>query len=166
MIKSYATFDGLAKYLQCYLFQAQADLLAAVTESAQLLEDKAKEKFGVYQDSEGTYPAWAQLKEATQRERVRQGYTANEPLLRDGTLKDSIHYSVTKLPKVVEAVVGTNNKIMVYQEMGTKDIPPRPVLGPTAYENAPLVLSIIENKTIKKLGITPRKRSPKSELPV
>jgi hypothetical protein len=32
------------------------------------------------------YPEWPQLADATQAEREREGYPANEPLLREGTL--------------------------------------------------------------------------------
>jgi hypothetical protein len=53
------------------------------------------------------------------------GFSANDPLLRTGTLRDSIGH-------VVEGnvgYVGTNDKVAPFQEFGTSKIPPRPFLG-------------------------------------
>jgi hypothetical protein len=45
----------------------------------------------------GTYDYnWPQLAPATQEDRAHKGYPANEPLLRDGTLRASIGATITK----------------------------------------------------------------------
>ena len=53
-----------------------------------------------------------------------------EPLLRTGGLRDSISTHV----EGAEATVGSVSPIALYQEQGTEHIPPRPFLGPAAFE--------------------------------
>ena len=98
---------------------------------ANAVELTAKNEIGTYQQGIGQFPAWAQLAESTENEKSKLGYPANSPLLRDGTLRDSISNEVQAL----EAVIGSTSDVMVYQELGTERIPPRPVLGPAAIRN-------------------------------
>jgi hypothetical protein len=90
--------------------------------AAKDVEKEAKSRIGHYQTG------WKQLAEDTQADRVKHGYSADEPLLRDGKLRDSIHGEVRGL----EAVVGSTEMEAVWQELGTPTIPPRPLLGPSA----------------------------------
>lgn len=79
----------------------------------------------------GTYDyGWPQLAQSTQSDRQKKGYPANEPLLRDGTLRDSIHYTIIDPGKLAE--IGSNDDVAVYQELGTATIPPRPFLSTSA----------------------------------
>ena len=109
----------------------------ALDRIGQLIEDTAKAEFGVYQPETGPFPEWAELAQSTQDERERLGYPADEPLLRDGSTRDSIGHAVGDL----ELVVGSDSDIMVYHELGTANMPPRPVLGPAAERNHDTILS-------------------------
>lgn len=90
------------------------------------IEETAKEEIGVYQPAYGPFDAWAPLAGSTKAERVRQGYSEDEPLLRSGELRDSIESDIVGLA----AIVGTKNAIGLWQEVGTCHIPPRPFIGP------------------------------------
>jgi len=90
------------------------------------IEETAKEEIGVYQPAYGPFEAWAPLAESTKADRVRQGYTEDDPLLRSGELRDSIESEVVGLA----AIVGTKIQIGFWQEVGTENIPPRPFIGP------------------------------------
>lgn len=90
------------------------------------IEETAKEEIGVYQPAYGPFDAWASLAESTKADRVRQGYSEDEPLLRSGRLRDSIQSEVMGLA----AIVGTKSEIGFWQEVGTDHIPPRPFIGP------------------------------------
>jgi hypothetical protein len=103
----------------------------ALERVAVAVEDTAKSELGVYQPAVGPFGEWAELADATKEDRVARGFTENEPLLRTGELRDSIGHRVDGL----EAEIGSTNEIMVYQELGTTRIPPRPVLGPAAERN-------------------------------
>ncbi len=91
--------------------------------SAKAIEDEAKRVIGTYDYD------WKQLSPATQADRVRQGFPANEPLLRTGELRDSIEH---KIIDDHHAEVGSNSDIAVYQELGTANIPPRSFLAQAA----------------------------------
>lgn len=56
----------------------------AVEHGAQQIAASVKSKFGGYQ------PGWAPLKDATKAERVRKGYTPDDPLFRSGALRDAV----------------------------------------------------------------------------
>lgn len=90
------------------------------------IEETAKEEIGVYQPAYGPFNAWAPLAESTKADRVRQGYSEDEPLLRSGELRDSIGSEVVGLA----AIIGTKSEIGLWQEVGTAHIPPRPFIGP------------------------------------
>lgn len=90
------------------------------------IEKTAKEEIGVYQPAYGPFDAWAPLAESTKADRVRQGYSEDEPLLRSGRLRDSVQSEVMGLA----AIVGTKSEIGLWQELGTSHIPPRPFIGP------------------------------------
>lgn len=99
------------------------------------IEATANSEFGVYQGEVGAFAGWAPLADATQAARVALGYTPDDPLLRSGDLRESVSHQIDGL----EAVIGSDSDIMVYQELGTDRIPPRAVLGPAAIRNKVLI---------------------------
>lgn len=100
---------------------------------------EAKEEIGNYQPAMGEFQAWAQLADATKKDRVRKGFSENEPLLRTGALRDSISYNVHGL----NVTIGSTSDIMVYQEFGTSKIPARPVLGTALYKNKDKIVEFL-----------------------
>jgi phage gpG-like protein len=72
-------------------------------------------------------PSWPPLAESTIRDKERKGYRVPAPLLRTGQMRDSIQREVD--PIDLSVVVGSAEKIALYQEMGTSRIPPRPFLS-------------------------------------
>jgi HK97 gp10 family phage protein len=103
----------------------------ALDKAARIIEKDAKAQMGKYQGEAGPFNAWTELADSTKKDRVRQGFTENDPLVRTDALAESISREVHGL----EAAVGSTSDVMVYQELGTDRIPPRPVLGPAAYKN-------------------------------
>lgn len=95
------------------------------------IEKTARDEFGNYQPSTGPFPEWAELADATKEDRLRQGYTENDPLLRSGELMESSSHEVHGL----EGVAGSTDPRMVYLEFGTSKMPPRPVWGPALVKN-------------------------------
>ncbi|KTS09733.1 hypothetical protein SB2_11805 [Methylobacterium radiotolerans] len=113
----------------------------ALEEAAKLVEKRAKEVIGTYD------LGWPQLAEATQKEREARGFSANEPLLRKGDLRDSIEHNVGR----DEAHVGSNSDVAVWQELGTKRIPPRSFLMGTAVEQEHKLHEILGHGVAKAL---------------
>lgn len=105
-----------------------------------MLEKEAKRVIGTYDYG------WPQLAGRTQRDRERQGFPPNEPLLRSGELRDAIeHQIVSEHEGEVGVPSGESHtdynggstapevgQIALWQEMGTSTIPPRPFLAGAA----------------------------------
>lgn len=88
--------------------------------------------------------AWKGLAPATVADRIASGFPADEPLLRTGHLRDSIESRVEQGFRLdVEGVIGSDNEIAVYQELGTGTIPPRPFLGGAAFHKKEEVADIL-----------------------
>ena len=109
--------------------------------AAKQIETRAKEKIGSYQDAAGPFEAWQPLAASTVEQREALGYTPDDPLLRDGTLRDSIEHKVEGR----EAHIGSDLDIALWQELGTEHIPPRSFLGSSAFELAP--------KIVREIGV-------------
>lgn len=111
-----------------------------IVRACELVQKTAKSYLGHYDHPGG----WAQLAEATQADRVRQGFPANEPLLRTGDLRDSIAIDAPhRNGREVFGYVFSNNPIAKFQELGTVSIPPRPFLSTAAMECEPQVHRIL-----------------------
>lgn len=106
---------------------------------AAIIEKEAKSELGVYQPGVGPFPAWQQLADATKQDRLRKGFTENDPLLRSGELRDSISHEVSGH----EAVIGSTSDVAVFQELGTDKIPARPFLGPAGFKSEGAIRSIL-----------------------
>lgn len=104
------------------------------------IEETAKEEIGMYQPAYGPFDAWAPLAESTRADRLRLGYSEDEPLLRTGELRDSIESEIVGLA----AIVGTKSEIGLWQEVGTESIPPRPFIGPAYVRRIDPLLEAIE----------------------
>lgn len=116
----------------------------ALKRAAEVVEREAKSEFGVYQGATGPFAKWEELSDYTKQDRVSQGFTENDPLLRSGGLRDSISHAVQGL----SAVIGSTDQVMVYQELGTDEIPPRPVLGPALLRKDKEVVRIVGEYTM------------------
>lgn len=114
----------------CEMSSASASIATGLESNFRVIvkeiEETAKEEIGIYQPTYGAFDAWAPQAESTKADRVRRGYSEDEPLLRSGELRDSIQSEVMGLA----AIVGTKSEIGLWQEVGTAHIPPRPFIGP------------------------------------
>lgn len=114
-------------------------LRSGLEQVAVLIENTAKAEIGTYQDGIGGFPAWAPLAESTEAEKARLGYPSDAPLLRTGDMRDGISHQVEGL----EALIGSPDQTMVWHELGTSKMPPRPVMGPAALRNKAKIEQIL-----------------------
>ncbi|KDE19672.1 hypothetical protein AZ09_10390 [Acetobacter aceti 1023] len=98
---------------------------SALDDAARIVQVEAKHEVGQYQEAAGPFPAWAELADSTKEDRVRHGFTENDPGLRTGEMRESIKRSVGGH----EAHVGSDDDKMVFFELGTEKQPPRTVLA-------------------------------------
>lgn len=116
----------------------------AMRHAVAIVQREARAEIGHYQEEAGPLVAWAELAESTKADRARNGYPENEPLLRDGTLRDSIQTAVSEVgAPLAEGAVGSNSDIAVYQELGTARIPPRSFLGGAAIRSGEKVSQVL-----------------------
>lgn len=119
-----------------------------VQASAEEIRDTAAGMIGQYQKAVGPYPAWQELADSTEEEKARSGYSLEAPLLRTGEMQKSIEYTAERN----EAAVGSNDQNMIYHELGTEKIPPRPVLGPAGIHSRERVMKIAGKTTLAWLS--------------
>lgn len=125
-----------------------AHLDRALEKAAVKVEKRAKAKIGKYQDTDGMHDAWPELADSTKADRVRKGFTENDPGLRTGDMRDSIEHKTKQL----EAVIGSNSDKLLYFELGTNKQPPRSVLGAALYQEMPEILKIVGGATVKGIA--------------
>ena len=115
----------------------------ALERAAVIVEKEAKASVGTYQDEAGPFAAWAELADSTKADRLRQGFSENDPELRTGEMRDSIEHTVIMDGFSGEAHVGSDDEILEYQELGTSKMPPRSILGGALFREADAVVEII-----------------------
>ena len=81
----------------------------ALEEASVIVETEAKRVLGTYEYE------WPELADATKEDRIRQGYTENDPGLRSGEMRESIEHTVVSGH---EAYVGSNDDNLVYFDIG------------------------------------------------
>jgi HK97 gp10 family phage protein len=146
-MKEFGSFGELALHLGEVMLAQHEMEHHALERCANIVKKRAKEKIGEYQDEAGPFIAWPELADSTQADRERQGYPADEPLLRTGAMRDSIEHMVVD----GVAYVGSNSDDAVYQELGTIKMPPRSFLGGALVDELPKVCEIVGNDAAKAL---------------
>lgn len=150
-------------HLERAVFNLAHEEHEAMERACKVVEKEAKAEIGTYQSAAGPFPAWAPLSDATLDGFYHQGgfwvqgkedagyAPPDNPLLREGTMRDSIQHKVEGHFAGSQGVVGTNDPVAVYQELGTPNatypIPPRSFLGRAAYVKA--------HEVAHHLGIAP-----------
>jgi hypothetical protein len=105
----------------------------AMEQACQVVETEAKRVIGTYDYG------WPQLAASTQADRVSKGFSANDPLLRTGEMRDSINH----VSSPVEGRIGSNDDKALWQELGTRTIPPRSFLAGALRHEANHVVAIL-----------------------
>lgn len=141
------SLSGFAAHLAEVLIEAEHAAHEGLEEAARVVEAEAKAEVGVYQDQAGPFAAWAELADSTKNDRVRSGFSENDPLLRSGELRDSIEHTV--IGKT--AYIGSDSPIAEYQELGTSRIPPRSFLGGALFRKGDEVAQIIGSRFVGAL---------------
>ena len=133
----------MAEKLQWAAVRAKNELELPTKALMIVLADRAKEYIGHYQSG------WAPLADSTLNGwnghpgKIELGYAPpDNPLLREGDMRESISGDAGLMPFGARGVVGSDSKIALWQELGTVRIPPRPFLALAAmngYDRATLI---------------------------
>lgn len=128
-MKSFSNMESFSKHLSKVLGKHRVYEAKLANFIGQALVVEGRDKIGHEQER------WEPLKEKTIQDKERQGYIFNSegnPLYRTGELRDSITYHFN--PTLLTLFFGSTSDLMVYQELGTKYIPPRSVIGLTMFQ--------------------------------
>jgi len=103
------------------------------------IKETAKAELGHYQPAVEHFEAWKELADATKENRVKKGFTENDPLLASGSMRESIDDEVVGL----DGYVGSDQDKAVWMELGTDKAPPRSFLGPAVIHNEDLIKEVL-----------------------
>jgi len=147
--------------------EVQIAELHAMEKSAVVVKREAKKMLGHYQQNMQPLVDWAELADSTKAERVNQGFPENDPLLRDGLLRDNIeHQTFEGAGGHIEAEVGVPSRMVQHsyqkqpvdigevakaQELGTDHIPPRSFLAGAVIHKTDKILEIIGEGAVAAL---------------
>jgi hypothetical protein len=145
-MKEFGNIESFVEHLGELVIAETLAARHALSKCARVVEKRAKEKFGEYQQQSGPFAAWAELADSTKADRERKGYADNEPLLRTGEARDSIGHTLST--SSLEAQIGSNSDILVFQELGTKNMPPRSTLGGAMADELPQIQEILQESLV------------------
>ncbi len=145
-MRSFNSIDAFLPHLARMHGRGAAHAQKTLDKAAAVVQQAAKDRIGVpEQPAAGPFVAWAPLADSTQEERARLGYPPADALLRSGETRDSIERN----SEGSQAVVGSNSDILLWQELGTRSIPPRSVLGAAAVEEGDRVTRMLGQAVVK-----------------
>ncbi len=167
-MRTYKSIGAFVEQIQRVTAIIRAAETAALDAAATLIERDAKATVGHYQAASGPFQAWEELHWATlyggvspsgfrYPGKIELGYSPpDNPELRTGALRDSISHRTDGL----SAVIGSTSMVMVYQELGTRYMSARPILGMGAAHQGERAAKLIG----KTLANTIAGRHPNSRL--
>ncbi|MFI4985823.1 MAG: hypothetical protein ACHQF3_00105 [Alphaproteobacteria bacterium] len=131
-------FAQYARELERQLAELRPAVTVALAKVGAEAATIARKKIGREDNADvGPFMEWEPLADSTIAEKERLGYfgqvSETDPLLREGTLRDSIRFGVEGL----QLLLYSTSKIAGYHEYGTSKMPPRPFLGPSLLEVEP-----------------------------
>lgn len=124
-----------------FAFEVEKNTHDALEGACKIVEKEAKRVLGTYDYN------WVPLAPSTVEDRTRKGFAGDEPLLRIGDMRDSIEHTVHGK----SGFVGSNDDKAVWQELGTRRIPPRSFLGGAAMRKGEEVAKHIGHETYSLL---------------
>ncbi|MEB0059239.1 HK97-gp10 family putative phage morphogenesis protein [Variovorax sp. LG9.2] len=144
-MRNFESMAALAAHLAGATGLMRAVEHSALEHCARLVEEAAKEEIGTYQTAIGPFDAWAPLADSTEAAKASAGYPADAPLLATGALRNSIGHEV----EGSTAIIGSTDEKMIYHELGTSKMPPRPVMVPALLRNKEKILEILGEATFE-----------------
>ena len=149
-MKGFTDLSVFAAFLNARAVEAHEAAQHALGHGAAIIRDEARMRIGSYQDGVGPFNGWDSLAEATQRQRERQGYAPDDPLLRAGSLRSAI----SSEQKGNDAAAGVKHgqsgidgqdlaMIATVMELGSARVPARPYLGPAGFVKGEDVAKIV-----------------------
>jgi hypothetical protein len=175
-MRDFGSIGAFAEFLETRIPAAEIAGHDGVRLAAEIVQTEARAEIGIYQGEAGPFAAWAELAEETKAERVRLGFSENDPELRTGTLRDSIEVTASGHEAaigVADREVGDGSRenpvrniglVAEVQELG-HGVPPRSFLGAAAFRKQDWVVNTIAGHVAHALAGLPPSNRPPGEPP-
>ena len=137
----FASLGAFAEHVLKAAIAEEVALREGLSRCARAVEKEAKAEVGTYQDAAGPFAGWAGLADSTKEDRVRRGFTEDDPGLRTGEMRDGIGTAMSATG--LEATIGSDDDHLVYFELGTAKQPPRSVLGIAMARKLPEIQAVL-----------------------
>lgn len=140
MTRKFNTLDGFIRHLRERVEPNIAHAVhRGVQDGADLIKTETKVQIGQYLDGPESGLPTAPLADRTIDDRIRKGFSPDEPGLRTGDMRDSYGTRVSDAGLRVEASIGSDDIKAVVFEVGRMEQnnyqPPRPELSVAAFRN-------------------------------
>lgn len=155
------TFTSMADFataLRKLKTAVKPSVVASLRDVGEVVLEEARDSIGEYQDGAGPFAPWAPLADSTQEDRIRLGFTPDDPLLREGKLYGSYEMDFGKQTQdVVEMGVGSELPQALGLELGgayngaAPNAPPRSVLGRAFVVTEDRTFRMFSNRLISRL---------------
>jgi hypothetical protein len=126
-----------------------ASLHNGLEAAAALVERDARRQMGHYQPAVGPFQAWAPLSPAYAASKAAAGYPSPSPLVRSGVMLASFQHEVDHAG--LTAIAGSTDPKMLWHELGTVKMAPRPVWGPAAFKSQEAIGRLIGTAAVAGL---------------
>lgn len=150
------SFKNISEFVA--FMETRADLVleagtVGLDNAARIVVKEAKREIGTYQDEAGPFPDWPELSPSTKRDRLKKGFSEDEPGLRTGEMRDSISH----VTHGREAVIGSDSDKLLWFELGTvgpgnHSQPPRSVLGLAVVHKEEQIVDAIAKPIVRLLS--------------
>ncbi len=155
ILEAVAEFSGMA--VEYIAIQQEA-----MEGATKIVEARAKAIVGHYQNDTGPFDPWRDLADSTIADKERKGYAPpDNPLLRTGDMRESITHDASP----TRGIVGSDEDIALWQELGTHGpnpgpdgyhVPPRSFLGAAAFQKQDQVAELIADAAVSVFTGTKR----------
>jgi hypothetical protein len=159
-MKEFKSFAAFATHLQLLAIEGKVVKRGIVEAGAQEVQDTARGMIGFYHED----PKWPELSPEYEAAKVRAGFEPDAPLLRTGEMRDSINHIISTDGN--SATIGSDDQKLVWHELGTDRMPPRPVMGPAGVHSAPRVVHMAAASAAAWVAGTPKKAVVPKKTPV
>lgn len=138
-----------SEILEKAALRVRPELIKGTKEVVEAVAIEAQSYLGHYQ------AGWKSLAASTLADKAAKGLPSPSPLLRTGHMQATIESRAEADGTGAMGVVGSNNLIAKYQELGTSKMPPRPFLSLAMSRAGPVIEMVFGTVAARILGKAP-----------
>lgn len=156
MPREFATIEGFINHLRTRVLPSIPEAVhVGVSDGAELIKKETQAQIGKYLEGPEQGLPTAPLADSTVDDRIRKGFSPDEPGLRTGDMRESYGVRVSPVALRVDASIGSDDIKAVVFETGRLEQnnyqPPRPELSVAAFRNEEKVARTIGRMVVRAI---------------